>query len=113
MDSTGTLFLPPQGSTIASDVDSLFNLVLYVSIFFFVLVVGLSLYFIIRYRRRNEQPGLTSPIDHSLKLELLWTIIPTIIVSIIFVLGFTVYMKMKIAPKDALEIKVTAQEKLL
>jgi len=108
MDTTGSLFLPPGSSTIAGDVDAVFNLVLYVGIFFFVLVVFLAAFFVIRYRRKAE-PGLTSGKDHNLKLELLWTIIPSIIVVIFFVVGFRTYLKMSIIPKDAVEIKVTAQ----
>ncbi|MEE9553230.1 MAG: cytochrome c oxidase subunit II [candidate division Zixibacteria bacterium] len=108
MDSTGTLFLPPGSSTIAGDVDAVFNLILYVGIFFFVLVVGLAAFFVFRYRR-TETPGLTSGKDHNLKLEILWTVIPSIIVVIFFVVGFRTFLKMNIIPKDAMEIKVTAQ----
>jgi len=108
MDTTGTLFLPPPGSTIASDVDAVFNLVLYVGIFFFILVVSLAAFFVVKYRRKGT-PGLTSGTDHNLPLELLWTIIPSIIVVIFFVFGFRTFLKMNVVPKDSLEIKVTAQ----
>lgn len=108
MDTTGTLFMPPEASTIAGDVDAAFHLVLYVSIFFFVLVVALASYFVIRYRRR-EKPGFTSGTDKNLPLELLWTIIPSIFLLIFFVVGFRTYIKMNIVPAGALQIKVTAQ----
>lgn len=108
MDTTGTLFLPPGGSTMAGDVDAVFNLILYVGIFFFVLVVGLAAFFVIKYRRR-EAPGFTSGRDHNLTLELLWTIVPSIIVIIFFVVGFRMFLKLNIVPGDAMEIKVTAQ----
>lgn len=109
MDSSGTLFLPPGQSTIAPEVDALFNFILYVSIAFFVIVVGLMIYFIIRYRRR-EGDTVTSGVSHNLKLELVWSIIPTILVIIVFFWGFRVFMKMHIVPKDAYEIKVTGQK---
>jgi cytochrome c oxidase subunit 2 len=108
MDTTGTLIAPPEGSTMAGQVDAVFNLILYVGIFFFVLVVGLAIYFVLKYRRR-EKPGLTSGVDQNVKLEVIWTVIPTIIVIIFFVVGFRAYLKMNIVPKDALEVKVTAQ----
>lgn len=108
MDTTGTLFMPPGQSTIASDVDALFNFILYAGLAFFIIVVAGMIYFIIRYRHR-EGDELTPGISHNLKLELLWSIIPTILVLIVFVWGFRVYMKMNVIPKDAYEIKVTAQ----
>jgi cytochrome c oxidase subunit II len=108
MDTTATLLMPPASSTIAGSVDWLFYLILYISIFFFVLVVGGAIIFVAKYRRKGNSLA-TSQVDHSLKLELTWTIIPVVIVVILFVLGFTLFMKMNIAPKDALEIKVTAQ----
>jgi cytochrome c oxidase subunit 2 len=81
---------------------------LIISIIFFVIVVSGIIYFSIKYKRQNKGE-LTSGIAHSLKLELLWTIIPSIIVIIIFLWGFNTYVKMSVVPKDALEIKVTAQ----
>jgi len=108
MDTTGTLFLPPQGSTMAPEVDAAFNLILYVAIFFFILVVSLSAFFVIKYRRK-EKPGLTSGKDRNFKLEIVWTVIPSIFLLIFFIMGFRTYLKMNIVPKDALEIKVTAQ----
>ncbi len=108
MDTTGTLLMPPAGSTIAGEVDAIFNLILYVSIFFFILIVGLAAFFVFKYRRRGE-PGLTSGVDHNIKLELLWTIVPSIIVVMFFVVGFRLFLKMNIVPANAIEIKVTAQ----
>lgn len=108
MDTTGSLIAPPEGSTMAGQVDAVFNLILYVGIFFFVLIVGLAVYFVLKYRRR-EKPGLTSGVDQNFKLEVIWTVVPTIIVVIFFVVGFKAYLKMNIVPRDALEVKVTAQ----
>jgi cytochrome c oxidase subunit 2 len=108
MDTTGSLILPPQGSSIAPEIDALFSFIFYVTLFFFVLVVALVTYFSWRYRKTGKAE-LTSGVAHNLKLELLWTIIPSIIVLIIFAWGFKTYLKMAVVPKDALEIKVTGQ----
>lgn len=101
--------MPPGQSTIASDVDSLFYFILYASAFFFFLVVGLTTYFAFRYRRKGEATT-TYGVDHNIKLEILWTAIPTLLVIIVFVWGFKTYLKMNIVPKDAMEIKVTGQK---
>ena len=88
-DTTGTLYLPPTGSTIASEVDALFNFVLYASIVFFLLVITLALYFSFRYRRRSQERLDTSP-SHNTLLEILWTAIPVVLVFTVFFWGFKV-----------------------
>ncbi len=108
MDTTGTFILPPASSTIAPEVDTLFYAILGVSIFFFVIVVGAAIFFTLKYRRRG-QIDLKVQADHNTTLEIVWTVIPLIIVMIIFAMGFRVYLKQYVAPKDSLEIKLTAQ----
>ena len=111
MDTTGTLFLTQGGSTIAGEVDALFYFLVYASIVFFGIVVFGIIYFSIRYRSRlGETVTTTSPIADNIKLELLWSIIPTILVVIVFFWGFNLYLKMNVVPKDAIEIKVTGQK---
>jgi len=109
MDSTGTLWMPMPGSTMAEEVDPIFYFLLYASLAFFILVVGLIILFVIKYRKRGELTT-TSGVDHNLKLEILWTVIPTILLAIAFVWGFKSYLRLWVVPKDALEIKVTGQK---
>lgn len=109
MDPNGTLFFPGQSSTIASEVDSLFYFILYLSIFFFILVTGGSFYFAWRYRKKGKDT-FTENISHNTGLEIFWTVVPTILVFIIFVWGFKTYLKENVLPENAIEIKVTAQQ---
>lgn len=109
MDTTGTLFFPPGGSTLAGEVDALFYFIFWTSVILFAIVVGLTAYFVVRYRRR-QATGKTYGRDHNVALEVTWTAIPTVLIIIVFVWGFRTYMKMNIVPKDALEVKVTAQK---
>ncbi len=108
-DTTGSLFMPFGGSTIAGDVDTVFNFILYTSTIIFALVVFGIVFFSIRYRRRGKL-ALTPSISHNTKLEIIWTVIPTILVVIVFFMGFNTYLKMSVVPKDAMEIKVTGQK---
>ncbi len=111
MDTTSTLFLPQTGSTVAPDVDALFNFLLYLSGFFFLLITGLAIYFSVRYRRRKgEAERLTPSLTHNTALEVAWIVIPTIIVGILFIWGFKGFLKLSVIPKDAMEIKVTGQK---
>jgi len=106
MDTTGTFWLPEATSTVAGDVDALFYFILWASVFFFLLIVGLSVYFIIKYRRRADRQQATS----HLKLEVIWTVIPIILVFVVFLWGFNAFMKLQIVPRDATEIKVTGRQ---
>lgn len=109
MDTTGSLFLPPRMSTMASEVDWLWDFIFITSTIFFVLVGAAILYFIVKYRRRQEGE-LTSGVDHNLKMEILWTAIPTVIILFVFLWGFQGYLRMHVAPGDAIEVKTTGQK---
>jgi len=109
MDTTATLFLPPSQSTIAPDVDALFYFILYVALGFLVIVVGGMTVFIVRYRRRGED-RLTSGVAHNTKLEIAWALVPAVLAIIVFAWSLRLYLTMHVAPKDALEIKVTGQK---
>lgn len=103
-----SLMLPPEGSAYARDVDDLYMFLVYLSIFFFVLVAGLAIWSVVRYRRRA---GVTTPhtTDH-MGLELTWSVIPLIIVLGVFFWGMRGYMNATTAPGNALEITVTAKK---
>ncbi len=107
---TGSSFwFPAQGSTGAANTDWLFNFILWISIFFFVLVVGLMLTFVWNYRRRpGVEPERTA--THHTPLELTWTIIPSILCVIIFYFGISGYMDVGNAPANAHEVQVTGQK---
>ncbi len=109
MEDKGTLWLPESASTLAPTIDWLFNFVNYVSLLFFLLVVGGMLYFAYKYRRRspNERPV---PIKESKLLEGAWIIVPTLLVLVVFTWGFKGYVQLNVAPPDSYEIQVTAYQ---
>jgi cytochrome c oxidase subunit 2 len=102
-------YLPSSSSTMSAEVDALFNFIFYTASIFFAIVLFSSVYFVLKYRRR-QQNGLTSGLAHNTKLEIVWTVIPTILVFIVFIWGFRSYLRLHVAPRDALEIKVTGQK---
>lgn len=109
MDTTASLFLPPGSSTHAGDVDALFYFIFAVAIIIFVGLFTITTVFVLKYRRskRGEATGTTA---HNTPLEIAWTVIPLILVMIVFFWGFKGYLKLYVVPKDALEIKVTGQQ---
>jgi len=71
-------FMPPQGSSLAGQVDMLYLFLVGVSIFFSALIAGLIIYFAFRYkRRRGSDVGV--PIHGSTPLEILWSAVPLVI----------------------------------
>ncbi len=90
-------------------VDDLFWFVFIVSAFFFAIVTGGIIILVALYRRRGK-PGLTSGASHNTALEIVWSILPVILVVIIFFWGFQVFMRLSISPGDSMEIRVTARK---
>ncbi len=99
--------LPPQRSTVASEVDSLFT---FINIAGFILFAGIMitiLIFVIKYRRKSED-DITPVITHNNVLEVTWTVIPIILILIVFSWGFRGFLKLSSPPANAYEIHVTA-----
>ncbi len=105
----GTFWMPPAGSTTAGEVDLLFNLILWISVIFFGLIVGVMMLFVIRYRRRAGHKAQKTA-SHSTALELTWSIIPLILVIVIFYVGVTGFVSMATPPDDAYKIAVEGQK---
>jgi cytochrome c oxidase subunit 2 len=102
------MWMPPRGSTQAGVVDDIFNFILWISIFFFVLIVVLEVYFVIRYARWKGRRSEATP-SHNTPLELAWTTIPLILVIAIFYVGLKGYVGLRTAPANTYEVIVTAQ----
>ena len=95
-----------QASNFAHSVDNTFLIVVGICVFFLVLVTTLLITFAIKYNK-NRNPRATK-IQGSTKLEIIWTVIPTIIVIYIFWLGWSDYKILANAPKDSMVIEATA-----
>jgi len=109
MNDNGTLQLPPQASTQAADVDALYYFIFWGCMVFFVIIVALMAWFVIRYRRREGVPYLHSA-SHNTPLEIVWSVIPLFLVMIVFVWGFKGYMVAHASPGNALEYYVTGKQ---
>jgi cytochrome c oxidase subunit 2 len=104
-----SIMMPAAGSSYAAQIDDLYMLIFGICLFFFLLIAALLSYFVWRYRRRRPDE-ITPHISHNFKLELVWSIIPLVIVVILFFLGFNSYMSARVGPGEALEIQVTAKK---
>lgn len=108
-NASGSFWMPPQASTIAGDVDALFDFIYYLNVFFFVGITAALIWFVLRYRRKSEEQLATSQVGHNTLIESLWTFIPLVLCIVVFVWGFRIFLDQSVAPEDAYEVKVTAR----
>lgn len=105
----GTIWLPPQSSTTAHEIDALFYFILYASIILTLMVTAAMVYFVWKYRRKSHADRPVDVIE-SKWLETSWVVIPSILVLVVFFWGFRAYVGTAIPPSDAITINVKAQK---
>jgi cytochrome c oxidase subunit 2 len=104
----GNFWLPKAVNEAADDSDLMFMSVLALSVFFFVAITVVIVYFVIKYRHRpGHKPEPSSA--HNDALEITWTVIPTIIVVFLFYFGWRSYIRVVTPPQKAVEIQVLAK----
>jgi cytochrome c oxidase subunit 2 len=105
----GIPIFPEQASRFAKDVDALYFFILAVVSFFTILVAALVVSFAIRYRRRHDGQ-IGARIEGNLPLELLWSVIPTIIAFVMFGWGASVYFHLRRAPDEAMQMYAVGKQ---
>lgn len=93
---------------LANPADTAFFFVLGISVTLLLLITGVMIYFVIRYSRKRNP--VAEEIKDNIPLEVLWTVIPTILVLAIFWVGWKGFVYMRTAPPDAMPIKVIARQ---
>ncbi|GEN32885.1 cytochrome c oxidase subunit II [Aneurinibacillus danicus] len=97
---------PPAINDMAKQVDSLFWFIAAISLFIFVLVEMLLFIFLVRYRRkRPDKQGIA--LHGNTKMEIIWTVIPALILVAIGVFGSQMTYAIQTPPKDVYTINVT------
>jgi len=94
-------------SNFVQGVDLTFIIILGISVFFLISITAVMIYFVIRYSRKRN-PKATN-IEGNTKLEIIWTVIPLILVLIMFYFGWLGYRPMRQVPEGAIPIKATGQ----
>ncbi len=98
---------PENASNFVAGVDLAFVIILGVSVFFLVAITGVMIYFIRKYRRDKHPKAIQN--EGSLKLELIWTIIPLLLVLVMFYFGWMGWKPMKTPPEDAMKVTAIAR----
>ncbi|BAZ46077.1 cytochrome c oxidase subunit II [Chondrocystis sp. NIES-4102] len=86
--------LPIAASSDAGDVDELFNFMMTIATGLFLIVEGVLVYSLFKFRRRQGDTTDGPPIEGNVPLEIVWTAIPTVIVFILAIYSFEIYNRM-------------------
>jgi cytochrome c oxidase subunit 2 len=86
--------LPVAASEEAVLVDGLFNTMMTIGTGLFLLVIGVLLVSVFRFRQRPGDETDGDPVHGNIPLEILWTSIPAVIVLVLAVYSFEVYNTM-------------------
>ena len=105
----GIPIFPEQASSFASDVDALYFFIVAVCAFFALLIAALVILFGIKFHRRHEGE-VGARIEGNLPMELLWTVIPTIIAMFMFGWGASVFFHLRRPPDEAMHIYAVGKQ---
>jgi cytochrome c oxidase subunit 2 len=94
-------------SNLAAGVDKAFIFIFSVAAFFILGITGFMIYTVIKFNRKKGKPAMQFTGNN--KLEVIWTIIPLVIVMIMFYVGWRGFALMRTVPADAMVIKATGR----
>ena len=89
-------------------VDDSFIFIIAISVILLVGITAVMIYFVFRYSEKNN-PKADQSITGSTTLEILWTVIPLILVLAMFFYGYVGFREMRNVPPDAMVVKVTGK----
>ena len=100
--------LIPQASNTASNVDAVFYRILWIELALLVIVTFAMVFFVVKYNSRKKT--VPENISGSMLLEIIWTVIPTLIVFVMFYIGVVSFDSIRAVPKTVMDIRVTGRQ---
>src|SRR5213593_23139 len=99
-------WFPRQASRDAHKIDTLYDVLLLVSVPIFVLVMTVAIYSVIRYRARPGDEGDGPPIHGNTRLEVIWVTIPFLIVTTLAIYAWIVLNDVEAKKPNEMTVKV-------
>ena len=103
-------WFPPEDSKTAGDIDTLYTVLLIVSVPIFVLVMTVAIYSVIRFRARPGDMGDGPPIHGNARLEVVWVVIPFLLVSGLAAYAWITLHRIEEKKKGEMVVDVTGQQ---
>jgi len=94
-------------STTTEAVNTAFYVMLAVCVTMLILVTVLMVAFVVRYRRKRHPKA--EQIEGNTLLEIVWTVVPTILALGMFYIGWTGYKFMRHVPDNAVQVNATGR----
>src|SRR6267378_1300586 len=101
--------VPEQASSTAVHLDHLTLYLLIIAAIFSTLIFALIFFFAIKYRRRSNHERPVE-VHGALTLEIIWTVVPFILMMVMFVWGVNVFFEMSRPPDDAMNVYVVGKQ---
>jgi cytochrome c oxidase subunit 2 len=98
----------PALLTTTESVDPVFKFIFGACLLLLGGITATVIWFVIRYRR-SRAPEPTSQVESNIWLEIVWTVLPSILVMAMFYYGWAGYLALRNVPKDALPVTATAR----
>jgi cytochrome c oxidase subunit 2 len=103
-------WFPTDASTKADEIDLLYDVLIIVSIPIFVLVMTVAIYSVIRFRARPNDKSDGAPIHGNARLEVIWVLVPTLIVSVLAGYAWIVLDDVEAKKENELVVDVYGQQ---
>ena len=103
-------WFPTDATSSADSIDTLYDVLVIVSVPIFVLVMTIAIYSVIRFRARPGDKSDGAPIHGNARLEVIWVLVPTIIVSALAAYGWIVLDDVEAKKPNELTVDVYGQQ---
>jgi len=102
---------PERASTTAGEVDALYTFLLVVALVMTTLIFFFVVFFAFKYRRKSDEDPAPKAIHGSIPLEIGWSVIPFLVMLVMFAWGTKLYFQNYTPPPvDTLDIYVTGKQ---
>ncbi len=106
----GLDLMPESAASRSEAVDQLFQVMIGIATVIFLLVEGALIYAVFRFRAKEGDEGDAPAVHGNTSLEIVWTLIPAIIVVVIGVYSFRVLTAIEAPSEDEMVIEVIARQ---
>ncbi|MDX6643777.1 MAG: cytochrome c oxidase subunit [Solirubrobacteraceae bacterium] len=103
-------WFPKSGSATSDDIDTLYDVLLIVSVPIFVLVMTVAIYSVVKFRARPGDMGDGEPIHGNARLEVVWVVIPFLLVAGLAAYAWITLHNIEKKKKGEMVVHVTAQQ---